>query len=112
MKVVEYEKPDESVDLSEELFTTLSRNEIEIKRADRIISICSNFSFQPLNELTCLDLGLSSGAAVLHYAEHFKKFSVSPIRPARILKIKLIVPNCPDSYFPEFILYYQPGSGC
>lgn len=42
------------------------------RRADRILAVCENFSHRPLEELNCVDLGLSSGGIVSRYAERFK----------------------------------------
>jgi ubiquinone/menaquinone biosynthesis C-methylase UbiE len=43
-----------------------------IKKADKIISVCSHFSFRPLSELVCLDLGASTGIMTGRLAEFFR----------------------------------------
>ncbi|MFH2036353.1 MAG: class I SAM-dependent methyltransferase [Candidatus Zixiibacteriota bacterium] len=45
--------------------------ELEHNRARQVISVCNNFSFQPLNKLTCIDLGLSTDIYRECYRENF-----------------------------------------
>ncbi|MEW6015248.1 MAG: class I SAM-dependent methyltransferase [Candidatus Zixiibacteriota bacterium] len=51
------------------LFDTAGRE----KKADKVIAVCRHFSFRPLHELTCLDLGSSTGIMTERFARHFGK---------------------------------------
>lgn len=44
-----------------------------IRRADIILSVCENFSHLPLDEMTCVDLGVSSSVAQERFAGSFKR---------------------------------------
>lgn len=48
------------------------------RRADKITAVCANYSFRPLEVLSCLDLGISDSMMLEQYARHFRDvYSIS-----------------------------------
>ena len=43
------------------------------KKAEKVVAVCRHFSFRPLHELTCLDLGSSTGIMTERFARYFGK---------------------------------------
>ena len=66
-------KANESMGTFSERFPVLYDIESRQKKADKVIAVCSHFSFRPLSELVCLDLGASTGIMTERFAEHFKR---------------------------------------
>jgi len=56
-----------------ERFPVLYECDGRIRKADKIIAVCSHFSSRPLKDLVCLDLGASTGIMTRRFAESFKK---------------------------------------
>lgn len=42
------------------------------RKADRVVAVCQHFSFRPLDDLVCLELGASNGITTERFAENFK----------------------------------------
>jgi SAM-dependent methyltransferase len=72
MKAVELEKTDYLTDPENGIDENIFENDIAVRRAKRVMAVCSHFSFKPLDDLTCVDLGLSSGTTTNYYAKNFK----------------------------------------
>ena len=56
-----------------ERFPVLYDIETRQKKADKVIAVCQHFSFRPLDELVCLDLGSSTGIMTERFAENFDR---------------------------------------
>ncbi|UCD94230.1 MAG: methyltransferase domain-containing protein [Candidatus Zixiibacteriota bacterium] len=56
-----------------ERFPVLYDAEGRLKKADKVLAVCRHFSFRPLEELICLDLGASTGIMTERFAESFRE---------------------------------------
>lgn len=56
-----------------ERFPVLFDADERTKKADKILAVCNHFSFKPLDQLICLDLGASTGIMTERLAENFKR---------------------------------------
>ncbi|MEW5922989.1 MAG: class I SAM-dependent methyltransferase, partial [Candidatus Zixiibacteriota bacterium] len=58
--------------MSTERFPVMYDIEAFQKKADKVVAVCQHFSFRPLSELVCLDLGSSTGIMSERFAESFR----------------------------------------
>nr|MBN2278403.1 class I SAM-dependent methyltransferase [candidate division Zixibacteria bacterium] len=73
MTVANRTRINENMGTFSERFPVLYETDGRLKKAAKVIAVCSHFSFRPLESLVCLDLGCSTGIMTGHFAEHFKK---------------------------------------
>lgn len=73
MKVDARTRQNESLGSFSQRFPVLYDIPQREKKADKVIAVCRHFSFRPLGELVCLDLGASTGIMTERFAQNFKK---------------------------------------
>jgi SAM-dependent methyltransferase len=74
MKIENRTRMNESIGSFSERFSPyLYDVDTRLKKADKVLAVCEHFSFRPLNELVCLDLGASTGIMTERFAENFKR---------------------------------------
>lgn len=73
MKVNNRTKLNEAQGSFSERFPILYETNGRLKKADKVLAVCRHFSVRPIEKLTCLDLGASTGIMTERFAEHFKR---------------------------------------
>ncbi len=72
MTTVTRTRMNETMGTFSERFPVLYDIESRQKKADKVVAVCQHFSFRPLNDLVCLDLGSSTGIMTERFAENFR----------------------------------------
>ena len=103
MKVDTRTRQNESLGSFSQRFPVLYDIPQREKKADKVIAVCRHFSFRPLSELVCLDLGASTGIMTERFAQNFKKVIA--------LDIDKIGLNWGKSYCHQNNLFYLCSDG-
>jgi len=73
MTVANRTRMNESMGTFSERFPVLYDTDGRIKKAEKVLAVCEHFSFRPLEQLTCLDLGSSTGIMTGCFADYFNR---------------------------------------